>query len=210
MYYLGQVDMSLWMQGRLPEVAEALRQSMIEHPGVPGFRAALTRALVYGGRFDEAAELLAEAREKSFGDIPEDLIWTYAITTYAEAAVLLEDAASAEILAELLGPYAEQIAFTGTNTNGHISYHLGALASVLGNYSDAEDCFHTASRWNAAADAPYMSCLTDVQWASMLQRRRHPDDSRRAAMLLDRAGELARAKGFAGVLRDVDSLQTLL
>jgi class 3 adenylate cyclase/tetratricopeptide (TPR) repeat protein len=209
MYYLGQVDMSLWMQGRVHEVADALRQSMIEHPGVPGFRAALTRALVHGGQFEEATELVDEAREKSFGDIPEDLIWTHAITTYAEAVVLLEDAASAEILADLLRPYAEQIAFTGANTNGHIAHHLGALAIVLGNYGEAEDCFAIATRWNEAAEAPYMGCLTDIQWASMLQRRRQPGDSRRAEALLERAGALARANGFAGVLRDVEALKTL-
>jgi class 3 adenylate cyclase len=209
MYYLAQVDMSLWMQGRLHEVIDALEQSMIEHPGVPGFRAALTRALAHGGRFDEAAEILAEAREKSFGDITEDLVWTHGITTYAETAVLLNDAASAEILADLLGPYAEQVAFTGANSNGHVSHYLGALSTVLGNYDEAEDYFHTASRWNAAVDAPYLACLTDVQWASMLQRRGHPGDDQRAESLLDRAGELARARGFAGVTREVEALHTV-
>jgi tetratricopeptide (TPR) repeat protein len=209
MYYLAQVDMSLWMQGRLHEVIDALGQSMIEHPGVPGFRAALTRALAHGGRFDEAAEILAEAREKSFGDIPEDLIWTHGITTYAETAVLLNDAASAEILADLLGPYADQVAFTGTNSNGHVSHYLGALSAVLGNYGEAEDYFHAASRWNAAVDAPYLACLTDVQWASMLQRRGLPGDADRAQTLLARAGEVARAKGFAGVTRDVEALHAV-
>jgi hypothetical protein len=210
MYYMAQVDMSLWMQGRLHEVTDALRESMIEHPGVPGFRAALTRALAHGGQFDEAAELLGEAREKLFGDIPEDLIWAHGITTYAESAVLLDDVASAGILADLLTPYADQVSFTGANCNGHISHHLGALATVLGSYEEAEDCFDTASRWNAAADAPHLGCLTDVRWASMLLRRRLPGDVQRAETLLDQAGGLARAKGFAGVLRDVEALHTVL
>jgi class 3 adenylate cyclase len=208
MYYLAQVDMSLWMQGRLHEVIDALEQSMIEHPGVPGFRAALTRALAHGGRFDEAAEIIAEAREKQFGDITEDLIWTHGITTYTETAVLLNDVASAEILADLLGPYADQVAFTGANSNGHVSHYLGALSTVLGSYDEAEGYFETASRWNAAADAPYLACLTDVQWASMLRRRGDPGDAQRAERLLEQAGEVARAKGFAGVTRDVEALQS--
>ncbi len=164
---------------------------------------------MHGGRFDEAAELLAEAREKSFADIPEDLVWAHGITMYAEAAVLLGDGASAEILANLLLPYADQVGFTGCASNGHISQHLGALATVLGGYDEAEDYFHTASQWNAAADAPYMGSLTDVQWASMLLRRRHPGDAQRADALLHRARESARSKGFAGVAHDVETAHQL-
>ncbi len=164
---------------------------------------------MHGGRFDEAAELLAEARGKSFADIPEDLVWTHGITMYAEAAVLLGDGASAEILTNLLRPHADQVGFTGCASNGHISQHLGALATVLGDYDEGEGYFHTASRWNAAAHAPYMGCRTDVQWASMLLRRRHPGDAQRAQALLRRAGKSARSKGFAGVTRDVEALQQL-
>ncbi len=128
---------------------------------------------------------------------------------YAEAAVHLGDGASAEILANLLRPHADQVGFTGCASNGHISHHLGALAVVLGNYDEAEGYFHTASQWNAAADAPHMGGKTDVQWASMLLRRRRPGDAQRAEALLRWAGESARSKGFAGVTRDVDALQQL-
>jgi len=205
-YYLAQVDQVLWLQGRGGEVADSLQQALEENPGLPTFGAALARALVQGGRWEEAATLLSVAAAERFSRLRADLLWTTGMAMYAEAAIQLNDHAAAVVLFEQLRPYSDQIAFTGATCEGAISHYLGALATVLGRYDEAEDFFAHADAWNAAADAPFMAARTHLERARLLLRRAGSGDAARAAAILDDVRRAADARGFVGVSRQAVEL----
>jgi class 3 adenylate cyclase/tetratricopeptide (TPR) repeat protein len=200
-YYLAQMDQVLWLQGRGGEVADSLAQGLEENPGLPAFGAALARALAQGERWDEAARVLGAAASDNFTCLRADMLWSTGTAMYAEAAIQLHEPMAAAMLFEQLRPYPDQIAFTGATCEGAISHYLGALATVLGRYDEAEAYFDAADRWNAAADAPFMACRTQVERGRMLLRRRASGDGARAATILDGARRAADARGFGGVSR---------
>jgi hypothetical protein len=207
-YYLAQVDQVLWLQGRGGEVADSLQQGLEENPGLPTFGAALARALVQGGRWDEARQRLATVAAERFTDLRTDLLWTTGMAMYSEAAIQLDDPTAASILFEQLSPYPDQIAFTGATCDGSIAHYLGALATVLDLFDEAEAHFDAADAWNAAADAPFMACRTQVERAHMMLRRARPGDADRARAVLESVRREADTRGFVAVSRLAAELAT--
>jgi class 3 adenylate cyclase len=205
-YYLAQLDQVLWLQGRGGEAADSLAQGLEENPGLPAFGAALARALVQGGRWEEAAQVLGSAADGDFTCLRPDLLWTTGMAMYAEAAIQLSDRSAAATLFEQLRPYSDQVAFTGATCDGALSHYLGALATVLDRYDEAELYFDDADRWNAAAKAPFMACRTGLERGRMLLRRAAPGDAARAGTVLDDARRSADAGGFSGVSRQAVDL----
>jgi ATP/maltotriose-dependent transcriptional regulator MalT len=205
-YYLAQVDQVLWLQGRGGEVADSLQQALEENPGLPTFGAALARALVQGGRLDEAEQALGAAAAQNFTHLRADLLWTTGMTMYAEAAIQLNEGVAASILFEQLRPYSDQIAFTGATCEGSLSHYLGALATVLGRYDEAEVYLGNADRWNAAADAPFMACRTHLERGRMLLGRAGSGDTDQAGTILDDVRRSADARGFNAVRRQAIEL----
>jgi tetratricopeptide (TPR) repeat protein len=205
-YYLAQLDQVLWLQGRGGEAADSLAQGLEENPGLPAFGAALARALVQGGRWEDAAQVLGAAADGHFTCLRPDLLWTTGMAMYAEAAIQLDDRSAAGMLFEELRPYPDQIAFTGATCDGALSHYLGALATVLGRYDEAEAYFDGADRWNAAAAAPFMACRTSLERGRMLLRRAGHGDAARARAILDDARRSADARGFGGVSRQAAGL----
>jgi hypothetical protein len=86
-----------------------------------------------------------------------------------------------------------------TISMGTVAFHLGLLATTLGDYEAAASDFADAEAIEARIGAPTWQARTRLEWARMLLRRSGPGDSDRARELLSQALDTAREYGLARV-----------
>ena len=205
-YYATQLSHVRWQQGRLHEIVDLIAEGAEQNPGIPGYRGALCRALCQAGRSDESRALLEEADADRFGDLPKDLLWTYGMVTFAEAAIRLEHPA-ASTLYELLVPFRDQVCFVGTTCEGPIAHYLGGLAAVLGRTEAAAVHFESAARFAERAGSPYFTARTSIEGGQLAAR---VGDLANARRLLSSGRDLAEQGQFdAEAQRALDGLARL-
>jgi tetratricopeptide (TPR) repeat protein len=194
-YYATQISLVRWQQGRLGELVEIIDEGVRDNPGIPAYQGALARALLQAGRHDEARALLDKATAGGFGDLPEDLLWSYGMSVYAEVAIQLEHRDAAALLYEQLAPFDRYLTFVGTVCEGPIAHYLGGLAMVLGRFDQAERHLALALELAQVAGSPFYRARALVEQGRLAVRRGDPGEGRRR---LTEAHELAREWGFAG------------
>ena len=197
-YYATQLSHARWQQGRLHEMVDLIADGAEQNPGIPGYRGALCRALCQAGRNAESLTLLEEADGSRFDTLPKDLLWTYGMVAYAEAAIRLEHAGSAATLYDLLAPFRDQVCFIGTTCEGPIAHYLGGLAAVLGRTEAAAGHFESAARFAERAGSPYFTARTSIEGGRLAARC---GDLAGARRLLSAGRDLAERGQFAGEAR---------
>ncbi len=199
------------LQGRLPEMAPAMKVSAERYPGVPSYRAALARA--YAGEPDrqqDAAAAFGELSQNGFGNLPSDALLPLTLSLLAEVCWSLGDAERAPEIYRRLLPRDGECILTGlANTAaGAVSRSLALLAATMGRWDDAERHFEEALRMNATLrDQPYLA-QTRAQYGDMLLRRNRAGDRERAIALLTEALAFAKESGMGKVERDSERLLT--
>jgi tetratricopeptide (TPR) repeat protein len=188
-------------QGRLGELLSLIDQAVIENPGLPAFQPILASAHLQAGNEATALELLESVAADGFASLPLDFIWTMGITSYAQVAVELRAIGPAQTLHDLLAPYHSQIPFIGTVGFTPNALALGALASVLGRYDEAEEYFAEAAALSSQGEMKYFATLTQLEWGRMLAARGGPDDLDRACTLLEQSASAAATHGYTIVRR---------
>jgi DNA-binding SARP family transcriptional activator len=206
-YYATQVSHARWQQGRLAEILDLIEQGTEDNPGIPAYRGALARAYCQAGRASDATALLEEASAGRFSDLPEDLLWTYGMVTFAEAAIQLEHVESAAILYETLAPFGHQISYLGTTCEGPIAHYLGGLAIVLGEYEAAERHLKAASAFAGQAQSPFFDCRASIEAGRLATRT---GDMATARRLLGTGRTTAERGGFSAEARRADDLMAAL
>jgi ATP/maltotriose-dependent transcriptional regulator MalT len=78
---------------------------------------------------------------------------------------------------------------------------LGALASVLGRYDEADAYFAQAVVMSDRMGAKYFAAATDLRWGRMFAERGAPGDTEKARHLLTKAHAAAKAHGYGAVER---------
>jgi tetratricopeptide (TPR) repeat protein len=132
------------LQGRAGEVVALLEQGVRANPLIPAWKAALAWTLCWLGRGDEAAAIVAAAARDRFAHVPWELGRMPALALYADAAAQAGVNHAAEILYELIEPWADQVVWNGTIACGHARTYLGLLAAALGWYERADEHFARA------------------------------------------------------------------
>ncbi len=200
------------MQGRLRALAPLISQMVADHSESASWRPGL--ALVYAEIGDEesARSEFERLAKDDFAQIPRDALWSTCLSYMADVCVFLQDAQRAAVLYRLLEPYAEQAVVVGNSItcNGAASRSLAQLATVMEDWERAEANFRHAISFNERLQAIPWLAYTHLQYAGMLLRRGHPDDSTGAREHLQRAMELAAQLGMEGVERDAATLQAKL
>jgi hypothetical protein len=115
-----------------------------------------------------------------------------------DICTFLGDRTRAEILYEILSPFAgRNVVFGNAATSyGALSRYLGALATTLERWEDAERHFEDALAMNARMGARPWLARTQEQYATMLLERPQSNEREKAASLLDVALATARDLGM--------------
>jgi hypothetical protein len=126
-------------QGRLDEVVELVRQSAHEHPTYPIWRCVLVDVMSAVGSDDEARADFDGLAADRFARLPFDEEWEVSLCLLADAAARLDDPLQAEVLYELLLPYADRIAVSYPEISvGPVARFLAILAPTVGRDQEAE------------------------------------------------------------------------
>jgi hypothetical protein len=89
--------------------------------------------------------VLAELARDRFASLPFDEEWLVSTGLLADAASALGEVGHAEVLYELLAPYADRIAISYPEVStGAVARELGVLAATLGRRDDARRHFAAA------------------------------------------------------------------
>jgi DNA polymerase III delta prime subunit len=205
-YKYAQMVAIRWAQGRLDEYWPEVADHGGQHLWVARWREALAAA-ERGDRRAAAAEIARHAGS-GFADIPRDLFWLIRLCSLAEACVVAEDHACAEILYELLLPYPGRNAVPYTQQPfGPVALRLAMLAAMLERWDDAEQHFETALARCDLLGARAIRARVLLEYARALVSRSGRGDSQRAAALLAEARRLGEDLELPGLVHRMDSLR---
>jgi DNA-binding SARP family transcriptional activator len=188
-------------QGRLAEVEPSVRRFIELYPALPAWRAALALLLLEVERHDEARAEFSALAEAGFESIPRDANWLIAVTLLAEVCGALCDGDQAQVLYDLLKPYAGRNVVVGraATCNGSASRLLGILAGAMRSWDVAEEHFLEAQAMHEQMGARPWEARTQIAYAEMLLARRSRGDKARARDLLSDAVLAADALGMPAV-----------
>ena len=181
------------LQGRASEIVDQLEQSVAANPLIPAFNGLLACTLCWLDRRDEAARLVARAAEDRFEHISHDAVRTTALALYADAAAQAGETRAAEILYELIEPWADLIVWNGAVTESHARTYLGLLAAALGRDEQADQDFAREIEIQERGGMLVWAARAHLGWAERLFARGQRNQAREHA---SRALELSRDHGY--------------
>jgi tetratricopeptide (TPR) repeat protein len=183
-------------EGRFREAADAVRQEMGDVEGPWGEMT--WAALIAPAEFpQEARSALDRLAGTDFSELPRDANWLGGMAAWcAQSAFALRHRDAAEKAYRLLAPYRDLFGVEGIATicHGSVARHLGALATVLGRYDEAEEHLERALAGNRRAGATVAVAHTLGAYGAMLGERGERD---RAEAVLREAMTIYRGVGMA-------------
>jgi class 3 adenylate cyclase len=194
-------------QGRSGELVEQITQFARGPASQPAWRSAAATSLLECGRDDEAREL---ALAEDFAKVPWDPVWLVTLFGWSEACSRLGLADRAKELYDLLAPYADRFAVSGSLAYGSIAWALGRLATTMAHYEQADEHFASAVELETRLGAPLFLTRTHASRAAALIARGRPEDLGRAEPMLAQAEEAAVRLGAEAVAADVAASQSAL
>jgi tetratricopeptide (TPR) repeat protein len=175
----------------------------LDSPAGPAYRMTLAWLLASTGRHDDAKRHFELIGNDDFSAIPHDVNWLAAISSAADASLLLGDRPRARQLLELIHPYRDRVAVSarGSAVRGSLSRLLGQLAAMLGDSDTAETYYTQATQLDQRLGAP--AWVAHDLWRHG-ELRLALGDGPNAASLLDRAAEIANDAGLDRVLARIE------
>jgi class 3 adenylate cyclase/tetratricopeptide (TPR) repeat protein len=195
------------LQGRSGELVEQVTQFARGPDSLPAWRSAAATSLLECGRDGEALEL---ALAEDFQRVPWDPIWLVTLFGWSDACSRLGLADRAGELYDLLAPYPDRFAVSGSLAYGSIAWALGRLAATMARYTQADEHFATAVEIEERLGAPLFLARTHASRAAALIASGRPEDLERAEPMLAQAEEVAAALGAEGTVRDVAQSRSAL
>jgi len=188
-------------QGRLKELEPVVRHFVQQKTVAASWRPGL--ALIYAelGLEGEAREQFEHLAQHDFNGIPRDGLWMASMAYLVDVCTFLRDRPRAAILYQLLVPYNGRNVVIGSASAcyGALSRYLGALATTLGRWHEAEQHFEDAIAMNARMGARPWLAHTQCQYATMLLLARRSGDHDRAGELFHSALLTARELGMTAL-----------
>jgi DNA-binding SARP family transcriptional activator/tetratricopeptide (TPR) repeat protein len=196
-------------QGRLAEIAPVVRliaSGQTETDGV--WRPALAVLLAEIGDVEAAHREIAALVDAGLGSIPRGGLGVGGLTYVADACALIEDPALAEPIYEQLLPFEGQNMVIGSAVMcyGAGDRMLGALATVMQRWDDAERHLENALALNGRLGSPTWIAHTLYERARLTVRRGRPHELELAR---ERASEALNAAQNIGLLEVVARVERL-
>jgi tetratricopeptide (TPR) repeat protein len=187
-------------QGRLGELVDAVHDVAERYPELPVWRCALASVYAELDRRRDARRELEGLARKDFADLPRDTLWLLGIAALSEVVAFLDDARRAELLYQLILPFADRcVVVDATICMGAASRPLGLLATTMGRFDAAARHFEGALEMNARIRSPLWTAHTQHNYAATLLRRGEPSDHEHAFALLDAALATADTLGLTAL-----------
>jgi tetratricopeptide (TPR) repeat protein len=196
-------------QGRVDELIDVLVAMREAAPEIEAFRPALGVCYCDLDRRD-GLTLFEEDVADGFARYRHNGLWLGSMRMNAEIATYLGHTVAAQRLYDALLPWRDQVAWTGTTAGRATAEAVGALATTLGRFDEAEDLLDQALAVHRRLAAPTWVSGTLVALADLRAARRAAGDLDAARQELEEASELAGAVGGATLLRKVASRIDLL
>jgi tetratricopeptide (TPR) repeat protein len=210
--YAQQVFLLRGWQARLSEVEPLFSAGVAETAIVPAWRCGLASLYQLLGREADARRELDALAQAGLANVPRDAAWLTAMSLLAGLCVRLGDAARAATLYDLMLPFADRIAGARPLVVlvGPIANHLGALATLLERWEDAERHFGTALALAERMRALPWQAEVRHQWGVMHLRRGVRGDHECAGQLLDEAEAIAQPLGMQLLLQWIGEARRMM
>ncbi len=213
---IGQPDAATWFgairigirghQGRLHELIPQIEQALVHSPGLSIYRAVLADACARSDDLRAAAAHLGADRAGGL-TVREDMAWATAHASWTNAAVLVGDTATAELLHDRLQPHhAQVICLGGVGVQCAVAHYLGMLDHLLGRHEYSERWFEEAMAIHDGMESPLLVAYTDAAWSALLADRDRGDDRQRARVMAERAVHVATAGGYGYIQSDAEAV----
>lgn len=192
--YVGQLFWLRREQDRIGEL-EAVCHDLVERlPRMPLWRAAFALMQAALERPDEARAAWEPLTADRFERIPRDFTWLTTMIGSAEVCAFLGDVERAEVLYELLLPYASRhVLISSAGCHGSVSRFLGILAAVQSDLDGAERHLEKAIAMNDELGSRPLAAHSRNTLARVLAARGRGHDRERANALALHALKTAEA-----------------
>jgi len=183
---------------RYDELEPLMRGVVAQFPEIPSPRVGLALLHADRGQTAEAAAELDRLAVDRFGALPRNPEWLTTMAALAQTSAALADAPHAGTLYDLLAPYRDRVVVAGMGVLvvGSVAHFLGALATRLGRFDEAERCLTEALAVHERLAAPALRAYTQRELAALALARRAPGDGATAAQLIAEARSYAEAHGM--------------
>lgn len=201
------------LRGREGETESLVRRLVDAYPTVGALRVGLAALYADFGRVDAAAAFFERLAVNDFRDMPVDNNWLVGIALAAEICASIGDATRADVLYEMLAPYAGRIAVGGSGAacNGCVSRPLGLLARLLGRRDAALAHLTDALEREASMGALALAARTRLDLAETLLGEDGHGTSEEARGRAHHLAEEARAAAVSlGMERVADRAERIL
>jgi class 3 adenylate cyclase len=192
--FLIQTGHIYWERARLKEFEPSLRDFIAQNPLITFGRCALVQCLIQAGKNTEAREVFASLAANDFQSIPRDWNWLPSMFVLAEVCADLGDRDYAQLLYNLLSPYASRNAVLGyVYCYGSVQFVLGRLAALIGHQEEAAQHLEAAIAANQKIRAVTSVVDSECEYAALLLTHAREGDRPRALKLLASANRVAQA-----------------
>jgi hypothetical protein len=198
--YFAEVFVSLYLQGRLPEILPVLDAGIQLDPGALDTWAVRTWALAGVGDVAAAEESLRVHPVEDLATFDRSYTWLVAVVGATFGAVAAGDTAWAAAAHAALLPYSGRNCVLGHAAFlGAVDHHVGVLDLVLGRHDDAVEHLGRALERHRVIGAGPWVALSGAWLANALSERDGRGDAARAAELDAESRELAASLGVAAL-----------
>jgi tetratricopeptide (TPR) repeat protein len=174
--------------GRLAEVEALAAASIEQRPWVPLLQALAMKIHWLLAKREQAREEFERLAARDFQDLPRDVGFLVCLSSLAEVCAGLKDRRRAALLYRLLEPHETMNAVFGPLVFfGPVSFYLGVLSDVMGDFERAQGHFEAALGACGRLKARAWEAYVRHGWAQMLDRRGDAASCEKARELADDA-----------------------